>query len=105
MTFKSNINFGSGIVHFFLPTKSGSYMFVCSKNIRFEINTKKGMVNSFAEGLRRANLNSKDSVIKAKYNLAETIAHCEVIREDKTFSNMLSFPIMLKDWETYGVNE
>lgn len=96
---------GWGMVKFFMPTESGSGIFVRSKKIEFEIDMIKGLNQCFAEGIRKACLTRKESnKLVAEYELTGTTASCDFIFSD-TGGYLNSFPLLINNWEKYGVRK
>ena len=98
--------YASGIVDFFNQTGSGAYIHSEKKFIQIIIDNKRGLLNSFAESLRKATFNSKASTLQNKliYDLSETLAVCNLIFDNNgLYLNKL--PLVLSRWQTYGMED
>lgn len=98
------VTHATGLVQFFEKTPSGAFIFAGEKNVEFRILEHKGINFSFAEGIRSSCFNARISKTEVKYDFKGTTAYCQLIKANSG-AIINKIPLMISDWENYGVQK
>ena len=96
---------GSGRVNFFSKLQNGATIFLGYKDVTFYFEYGVPFLKCFCEGIREANtINRKGNNKFAEYEWTGTFAFCDII-QDKIGTYINDYPIMVYNWENYGIEK